>query len=110
MDKKAKSYVIIDVTIPGDRRIREKEIEKIEKHQNLKRALKRLWSLKKVEVVSVVVRALGCINKGFSGQMDTLGIKLNVGMIQKSVFLGTARILEKVLDMKGETIFLALGY
>ena len=31
-----------------------------------------LWSLKKVEVVPVVVGALGCISKGFSGWMDTL--------------------------------------
>ena len=99
VDKKAKSCLIIDVAIPGDCRIREKEIEKIEKYQNLKRELKRLWSLKKVEVVPVVVGALGCISKGFSGWMDTLGTKLNVGMVQKSVLLGTARILRKVLHM-----------
>ena len=53
----------------------------------------------KVEVVPVVVGALGCITKGFSGWMDILGIKLNVGMVQKSVLLGTLRILRKVLDM-----------
>ena len=51
VDKKEKSCVIIDVAEPSDCRIREKEIEKIEKYQNLKRELKRLWSLKKVEVV-----------------------------------------------------------
>ena len=50
VDKNIKSCVIIDVAIPGDCRIREKEIEKIEKYQNLKRELKRLWSLKKVEL------------------------------------------------------------
>ena len=32
VNKKAKSCVIIDVAIPGDCRIREKEIEKIEKY------------------------------------------------------------------------------
>ena len=99
VEKKAKSCVIIDCTIPGDCRKREKEIEKIEKYQNLKRKLKRIWSLKKVEVVPVVVGVLGCISKGFSRWMDTLGIKLNVGMVQKSVLLRTARILRKVLDM-----------
>ena len=62
VDKKAKSCVIIDVAIPGDCRIREKEIEKTEKYQNLKRELKRLWSLKKTEVVPVVVAALGCFS------------------------------------------------
>ena len=83
VDKKAKTCVIIDVAIPGDCRICEKEIEKIQKYQNLKRELKRFWSLKKVEVVPVVVGALGCISKGFSGWMDTLGIKLYLGMVQK---------------------------
>ena len=97
VDKKAKSCVIIDVAIPGDCRIREKEIEKIEKYQNLKRELKRFWLLKKNEVVPLVVGALGCISKGFSGWMDILGIKLDVGMVQKSVLLRTARILRKVL-------------
>ena len=58
VDKKAKSCVIIGVAIPGDCRIHEKEIEKIGKYQKLKRELKRLWSLKKVEVVPVVVKAL----------------------------------------------------
>ena len=64
-----------------------------------KRELKRLWYLKKDEVVPVVVGALGCISKGFSRWIDTLGIKLNVGMVQKSVLLRTVRILRKVLDM-----------
>ena len=99
INKKAKSCVIIDVSIRGDCRIREKEIEKIEKYQNLKKELKRFRSLKKVEVVPVVVGALWCISKGFTGWMDTFGIKLNVGMVQKSVLLGTPRILRKVLDM-----------
>ena len=92
VDKKVNSCIIIDVAIPGDCRIREKEIKKIGKYP-------RFWSVKKVKVVPVVVGALGCISKGFSGWMDTLGIKLNVGMVQKSVLLGTARILRKVLDM-----------
>ena len=99
VDKKAKSCVIIDFAVPGDCRIREKEMKKIQKYQNLKRELKRLWSLKQVEVVSVDVGALGCFSKSFSEWMDTLGIKLNVEMVQKSVLLGAARILRKVLDM-----------
>ena len=99
VNKKAKSCVIIDVAIPDDCSIREKEIEKIEKNQDLKREMKRLWSLKKVEVVPVVVGSLGCISKAFSGWMDTLRIKLNIVMAQKSGLLGTARILRNVLDM-----------
>ena len=42
VDKKVKSSVIIDVAVPHDCRICEKEIGKIEKYQNLKRAAKAL--------------------------------------------------------------------
>ena len=74
VDKKAKLCVIIDFAIPGDCRIREKETKKIEKYQNLKRELKKFWSLKKAEVAPVDVGPLGFIRKGFSGWMDTLVI------------------------------------
>ena len=99
VDKKGKSCAIVDIAVPGDYRVHEKELEKIEKYQNLKIELKRLWSLKKVEIVPVVVGALGCISKCFNRWMDMLGIQLCVGMVQKSVLLGTTRILRKVLDM-----------
>ena len=36
VDKKTKSCFIINVALPGDCRIHEKEIEKVEKYQNLK--------------------------------------------------------------------------
>ena len=98
VDKKAISCVIINVAMRNDCRIHEKEIKKIEKYQNLKRELKRLWSLKKVEVVPVAERALGWTRKGFSRWMDTLGIKLNVGNGTK-VLLGTSKILRKILEM-----------
>ena len=76
-----------------------KNSKRLKNIKNLKIELKRLWSLKKVEIVPVVVGALGCISKGFSRWMDILSIKLRIGMVQKSVLLGTARILRKVLDM-----------
>ena len=34
------------------------EVEKIEKYQNIKREIKRLWKLRKVQIVPVVVVAL----------------------------------------------------
>ena len=47
----------------------------------------------------MVVGALGCISKGFSRWMGILCTKVSIGMVQKSVLLGTARILRRVLDM-----------
>ena len=76
-----------------------KNSKRLTKYENLKTELKRLWSLKNVEIVQVVVGALGCISKGFSRWMDIPGIKLSIRKVQKSVLVGTTRIIRKVLDM-----------
>ena len=50
-----KTAIIIDVTIPGDKRIIGKEKEKIEKYQNLKKEILRFWNLNKTDVIPVVL-------------------------------------------------------
>ena len=52
-----------------------------------------------VEVVPEVIAALGSVAKGFDRWIEKLGIPLNVGVMQKTALLGTARILKKVLEM-----------
>ena len=99
VDKIMKACIIIDVAVPGDSRVHTKENEKIEKYQELKRELKRIWSLRKVTVVPVVVGALGCVSKRFNKWMEILGIEVSVGLMQKSALLGTARIIRKVMEM-----------
>ena len=99
IDKSEKTCIIIDIAVPGDKRIEEKEREKIEKYQELKREIGRLWSLKKVQVIPVVVGALGSVSIGFKKWIEKLEISPNITDIQKTVLLGTARILRKVLEM-----------
>ena len=72
----------------------------MEKYQDLKREVGRLWKLKMVEVVPVVIGALGSATKGFDRWIGKLGIPFNVGIMQKTALLGTARILRKVLEMR----------
>ena len=48
---------IIDVAIPGDRRIEDKELEKISKYQDLKIEIERLWENK--SLVGEIPRDLG---------------------------------------------------
>ena len=52
-----------------------------------------------VEVVPVVIGALGSFTKGFEGWIEKIGIHLNVGVMQKPALLGTARMLRNVLEM-----------
>ena len=61
-----------------------------------------------VEVVPVVIGALGTVTKGFDLWIEKLGIPFNVGVIiKKTALLGTARILRKCEE---ETILLAFGH
>ena len=99
VEKKTKDAIIIDVAVPGDCRIHEKENEKVEKYQDLKREIKRLWSLRTVKVVPVVVGALACVSKIFNRWMEMLGLEVDVGTVQKTALLGTARIIRKVFDI-----------
>ena len=55
LNKMEKTATIIDVAIPGDKRIIDKEKEKTEKYQNLKREIQRLWNLKKIDVIPVIL-------------------------------------------------------
>ena len=73
--------------------------EKVEKYQDLKKEMRRLWKLRNVEIVTVVMRAFGSVSAEFDRWMEKLGITCNVGVMQKSALLGTTRILRKVLEM-----------
>ena len=99
IDKKERKGIILDIAVPADVRVGEKEREKVEKHQDLKREIGRLWKLKMVGVVPVVIGALGSVSKGFDRWIEKLGIPLNVGIMRNPALLGTARILRKVLEM-----------
>ena len=51
IDKKEREGIIIDIAVPADVRVGKKEREEVEKYQDLKREIGRLWRLKMVEVV-----------------------------------------------------------
>ena len=91
--------MIIDIAVPDHVGVGEKELEKVEKYQELKREIGRLWKLKHVELVLVVIGALGSVRKDFERWIRKLGIAYNIGMMQKTALLGTVRILWKVLKL-----------
>ena len=85
--------------MPDDVRVGEKELEKVEKYQELKREIGRLWKLKHVEVVPVVIGAHGSVTKDSERWIRKLGRAYNIGVVQKTTLLGTAIILRKVLEL-----------
>ena len=59
-----------------------------------------MWIMKDVEVIPVVIGALGTVTKQFEKWIQKLDLEITVEMLQKPYLLGTARIIRKVLDMK----------
>ena len=96
--KKGRTCKIIDFVVPGDIRIEEKEKDKIEKSQDLRRELQKIWNVK-VKIIPLVVGSLGAIPKQLGNRLKETGIKAETGQVQKTVLLGTARILRKVLEI-----------
>ena len=63
----------MDIASHWDRRVYEKGGEKIEKYQDLKREIGRLWGISHLEVVPVVVGALGVVSNRLDVWLEKLG-------------------------------------
>ena len=74
--------------------MKDKELEKLEKYQLLK-----VWRMRKVIVVPVVIGALGAVSVNFKEYMKRIGVNVKLEVIQKTALLGTAKILRKVLSL-----------
>ena len=49
----------------------------------------------------LVVSSLGAIPKQFGNRLKEIGVTVGTAQVQKTVLLGTARILRKVLEISG---------
>ena len=67
-------------------------------NQDLGRKLQKIRNVK-VKIVPLVVGSLGAIPKAFGNRLKEIGITVGTAQIQKTVLLGTARILRKVLEI-----------
>ena len=97
IDKRDKSCQIIDVAIPEDNGVREKEDEKVEKYQDLAREVRKMWGVR-TKVIPVVVGALGSIPLRLNDNLRAIEVGIPVRLIQRCALLGSARILRKVLE------------
>ena len=76
----------------------ENDGEKIDIYKDLKREIGRLWVIRHLEVVPVVVGALGVVSSRLDAWLEKLGVTIRTGLLQKTALLGTSRILRKLLE------------
>ena len=93
--------LIIDVACLFDTRVKDKDKEKIENYQDLKRKLRRIWKLRTVTVVPVMIGTLGTVSIDIEKWLAEIGDTCRLESLQRACLLDTARILRKVLDTWG---------
>ena len=98
VEKENNKAILVGIASPWDQRVYENEGEKIEKYQDLKREIGGLWGIRHLEVVPVVVGALGVVSNRFDAWLEKLGVTIRTRLLQKTALLGTARILKKLLE------------
>ena len=79
-NKNEKSCAIIDIAISGDIRVNEKKKDKIERYQELKGEIKRMWNIRSIKVISVVVGALGSTSKKLKKCIE-LGVVISTALL-----------------------------
>ena len=78
MEARQPDIVVIDKTKEVkivDARLNEREVRKIEKYKMPKEEIARMWDMKKVIVIPVVIGALGAISTGFEKFVAAIGMR-----------------------------------
>ena len=91
------STIIADIACPMDHNTKEKEKEKVEKYQELKEEIERIWKTK-AKVIPIVVGALGVVSDNLNKHLNNLGLEnVRISHLQKTVLLKTGNILRRHL-------------
>ena len=98
VDKVKKTRTIIDFAIPYDSKVNNKEMEKIEKYQDLARELRKLCNMK-VKVIPIIIGTLGTTPRQVKKRLEVIRIETGVKELKKTVIIHSARILRKVLEI-----------
>ena len=99
VDRRSKEWFMVDFSVPFDPNVAKKEEEKISKYKDLAAEVARMNAVR-VEVVPIVVGALGVVSKDYLSWLKVLRIGDVVGGLQTAAVIGTAAILRKVLSKK----------
>ena len=68
--------------------------------RNIRTLREKLEDYEDLEVVPVVVGALGVVSNRLDAWLEKLGVAIRTGLLQKTALLGTARILRKLKEKK----------
>ena len=96
-NKKDKTCTLIDVAIPADRNVVQKEAEKKLKYKSLYIEIKRMWNLK-CTIILVINGATAIVTRSLRKNLEAVPGKHSTDSLQKTAILGTSHIMRKVLQ------------
>ena len=86
-------------------RTEKKEKEKIEKYQDLRRELQKIWNVRG-NIIPLVVGYLGNISKQFGKRLRETGTTAEIGKVYETISSGATRILRTVFQIYGCCLWL----
>ena len=98
-NKKDKTCLLIDMTIPLNTNTSVKSMEKLTKYKDLEIEVEWMWGLK-TTTVPVVMGALGTIKKDMENYSNKIPGNINIYELQKITLLSTAHLLRRVPFIK----------
>jgi hypothetical protein len=98
-NKKERTCTLIDVAIPADRNVVQKEAEKRLKYKSLCIEIQRMWN-RKCTVIPVKIGATGIVTRSLRKHLEATSIpgKHSIDSLQKTAIRGTSHIIRKVLQ------------
>jgi hypothetical protein len=88
--------MLIDIAIPGDRNVIQKEAQKTLKFKHLKTEIQHMWNLK-TSVLPVIIGVTRTISKSFRKYVSSIPGNYEVKELQQTAILGTVHIFRKVV-------------
>jgi hypothetical protein len=87
----------MDVAIPVDRNVVQKEAVKKLKYKGLCIEIQRMWNLK-CTIIAVIIGATGRVRRSLRKYLEAVPEKHSIASLQKTAILGTSDIIRKVLQ------------
>ena len=96
-NKKEKTCTLIDVAIPADRNVVQKDAEKKLKYKSLCIEIQRMWNLK-CTIMPAKIGATGIVTRSLRKNFEAVPGKHSIDSLQKTAMLGKPHIIRKVLQ------------
>ena len=101
VDKHQNKAYIVDIAVPLTHKLQDTHNEKRRKYTDLAYEINKMWKIKDIEIIPIILSSLAVIPKSLALSLESLNIqKSRIYEMQKAVILQSCRTVRKVLDLK----------